>query len=164
MAINCLEKKECNFPLSQSLYLVTTYWNCPICGVFSRPNQSTFQNWQIENFLMTLSSPWSSFGPILYCIILGSTRIHWISPSSASLKILVLALIITQTGTCNGSFDNVQLFLSLNDTNLIMKNDTRTCIRLFFYGLSQFSFKIIQENLDPLSILKHKKQRYKRFG
>ena len=47
----------------------------------------------------------SSFGPSLECPALESAQISWISPLSASLIFLDLTLIISSTGTCNGSLN-----------------------------------------------------------
>ena len=50
-------------------------------------------------------TPSSSFGPSLECHALESAQISWISPLSASLIFLDLALVIGSTGTCNGSLN-----------------------------------------------------------
>ena len=50
-------------------------------------------------------TPSSSFGPSLECPVFESTQISWISPLSASLIFLDLALVIGPTGTCNGSLN-----------------------------------------------------------
>ena len=47
----------------------------------------------------------SSFGPSLECPMLESSQISWISPLSASLIFLDLALVIGLTGTCNWSLN-----------------------------------------------------------
>ena len=56
----------------------------------------------------------SSFGPRLECLALKSAQISWISPLSASLIFLDLALVIGPTGTCNGSL-NTLWFSSVSD-------------------------------------------------
>ena len=91
--------------IAESLFgniLHTENWQ--ICKFSSFPNPSIYWNWQIEKFSLsqTLTTQWSCFAPILNCSI-----------------------------TCNGSFDDAPLFSLLNDTNLIMKNETRTFIRDF---------------------------------
>ena len=50
-------------------------------------------------------TPSSSFGPSLECPVLKSAQISWISPLSASLIFLDLALVIGPTRTCNGSLN-----------------------------------------------------------
>ena len=50
-------------------------------------------------------TPSSSFGPSLEHPVLESAQISWISPLSASLIFLDLALVIGPTGTCNGSLN-----------------------------------------------------------
>ena len=50
-------------------------------------------------------TPSSSFGPSLECPVLESAQISWISPLSAYLIFLDLALVIGPTGTCNGSLN-----------------------------------------------------------
>ena len=53
---------------------------------------------------ITLSS---SFGPSLECPALELAQISWISPLSASLIFLDLALVIGPTGTCNRSLNGL---------------------------------------------------------
>ena len=57
-------------------------------------------------------TPSSSFGSSLECLVLESAQISWISPLSASLIFLDLALVIGPTRTCNGSL-NALWFLSI---------------------------------------------------
>ena len=52
-------------------------------------------------------TPSSSFGPSLGRPVLESAQISWISPLSASLIFLDLALVIGPIGTCNGSFNTL---------------------------------------------------------
>ena len=56
--------------------------------------------------------PSSSFGPSLESPVVESAQISWISPLSASLIFLDLALVIGPTGTCNGSFNSTCWFSS----------------------------------------------------
>ena len=56
--------------------------------------------------------PSSSFGPSLLCPVVESAQISWISPLSASLIFLDLALVIGPTGICNGSFNSACWFSS----------------------------------------------------
>ena len=50
-------------------------------------------------------TPSSSFGPSLERPVLELAQISWISPLSASLIFLDLALVIGPTGTCTGSLN-----------------------------------------------------------
>ena len=146
--------------IAESLFgniLHTENWQ--ICKFSSFPNQSIYWNWQIEKLsLMTLTSQWSYFGPILNCNILESTRIQWIGSISASLNLLALALIISPTRTCNGYFNDTPLFSPLKDKNVIMKNVTRMSLRAFFYDrLNSDSQSGKNNDLGPLSIKRYKK-------
>ena len=68
----------------------------------------------------------SSFGPNLECPALESTQISWISPLSASLIFLDLALVIGPTGTCNESL-NALWFSSVGMLKDMKKRENVWC-------------------------------------
>ena len=72
-------------------------------------------------------TPSSSFGPSLECPVVESAQISWISPLSAFLIFLDLALVIGPTRTCNGSFNSACVFSSVffgktNSRGLLRQN------------------------------------------
>ena len=71
-------------------------------------------------------TPSSSFGPSLECPVLKSAQISWISPLSASLIFLDLALVIGPTGTCNGSLNALWFSSKPLPRNLLSVNDTKS--------------------------------------
>ena len=98
-------------------------------------------------------TPSSSFGPSLECPALESAQISWISPLSASLIFLDLALVIGLTGICNGSL-NALWFSSLTvyKTQHLLQEleQTRSPITLFF---TLVKFSLVQL-VSPFTTLK----------
>ena len=99
-------------------------------------------------------TPLSSFGPSLECLVLESSQISWISPLSASLIFLDLALIIGPTRTCNGPFNGACWFSSNPSSNLSCPSEK---------SLGQYVFVKTQICLDK-SVSLHTHPNFFKYG
>ena len=87
----------------------------------------------------------SSFGPSLAWLVLESAKISWISPLSASLIFLDLALVIGSTGTCNEScnacwFSLIQLHMKRDDWSQATSILELEFLYIYIYRHTHFIF------------------------
>ena len=100
-------------------------------------------------------TPSSSFGPSLECPALESAQISWISPLSASLIFLDLALVIGSTGTCNESFNAcwfslIQLHMKRDDWSQATSILELEFLYIYIYRHTHFIF--VRTNYLSVSI------------
>ena len=99
--------------------------------------------------------PSSSFGPSLECPTFESAQISWISPLSASLIFLDLALVIGPTGTYNGSL-NAYWFSSfpLASKGFVLESSpTSKGERLETLNVARMLYSLGRSNLYALSLI-----------